>query len=529
VTSSALVYASFSLSALVGQLSGSLVVSDTTQATVAPALDGEEDRLAWDIENLPAADLRLSWPESSFSIGYGPRFFVRDAFEDEDLLIIHTVRVTYAYTSSPSRIALELIGNFGREALTVPPLLPPEPLMTPVTPADSGPDPTAPVPAAPGAVPGAVPGATPGAGPGAAPGAGPGVPAAPTAPPPEPLRIERPNSALSAGLLYAYGAARWDFSLQQSVGLSEQSLAALSLRAPITELGSAPTPIEAPNTPEADLVSPGKVRTFTETTGAGLGYLINRRLRSQFQLSYTISGGFGDDRAEGTAADEGRLTLPQQRTAAGGASLTHQLTRNDDLTTSVGLTQTEVSTGGDFWTLGVSQGWGRRWTPNVSSTVSVGVSGTSAGREDSDERDESVEPTLAASLFATLYARGQTNLGATIGTTVSPSVNALTGELQTRLSSFAGLALVVDTTTVNAEASLGQTLPPDDAGSARVVGLGVGMSERVFEFMSFGAQYRTIWQNLGDDGAGVSGATDAQDRLWSASFTLGLVGPAIDF
>ena len=100
MTPSALVYASFSLSALVGQLSGSLVVSDTTQATVAPAIDPSEDRQAWDFENLPLAELRLSWLDSSFSLGYGPRFFLRDALENEDLLIIHTVRTTYAPNAS---------------------------------------------------------------------------------------------------------------------------------------------------------------------------------------------------------------------------------------------------------------------------------------------------------------------------------------------------------------------------------------------------------------------------------------------
>jgi hypothetical protein len=502
VTPSALVFASFSLSALVGQLSGSLVVSDTTQATVSPAVEGDPLVVAgrtediWFIENLPLAELRLSWPESLVTLGYGPRLVLRDPFEDDSTLVVHVVRAGYQYTSRPSRIGIELVGNFGRESLTLPALLPPD------TPAPV----REPPPLAPGA-----------------------PPAAPTTPPPEPLELQNPVSALSAALSYAYTVARFELTLSQSVGVSKQSLAGLALVAPLDASG-APAPTLGADATAAELIRSDRVQTFNETTSAGLQYQWTRRLRSPFQLSYAIAGGLGD-RAE-------RL-VPQIRTASGSAGLTYVISPRDDITTTVVLTQSEVSRGEDasgqdvagtnHWIVGLTEAWVRRWNADVNSTISVGVTASSSGTDGVEEREESIDPNLAANLFATLYSRRQTTLSAALGATLAPNINGLTGELQTQLGTFAGLGLTVEDTSVNAEATMGQTLPPDDPGAARVITAGAGMSQRVLEFLTLGAQYRSIWQDVEDgDGDGGGNATDPP-RLWTATFTLALVGPAIDF
>lgn len=504
MASSALVLASLSLSALFGQLSGTLVVSDTTTATVSPAyelqaLGGElRDEDIWYIENLPMAELRLSWPESLLTLGYGPRLVLRDPFVDEDTLVVHVVRVTYLYTSRPSRIGLELVGNFGRESLTLPTRLPPV----------SDPPVREPPPLAPGAP----------------------APTEPAAPPLEPLRLQNPVAALSAALSYAYTQPRWELTLQQSVGVSDQSLAGLALAAPLDAAG-APTPITSGDTTAAQLVQSQRVRTFNETTSAGLSYQLTRRLRSQYQLSYAIAGGLRDQDAD---------RVPQIRTASGSAALTHLLSRRDDLTTTVTLTQSEVSTGEDaggmdlpgtnHWILGLTEAWIRRWDPDVTTTLSAGVTGSSSGTDGVEERDEGIDPNLAATLFATLYNHRQTVFSTALGATLAPNINGLTGELQTQLGTFAGLGLTVEETSMNAEATMGQTLPPDDAGSARVITVGVGMTQHVLEFLTLGAQYRSIWQNVGDeidvDGDGVD---DSVPRLWTATFTLAVVGPGIDF
>jgi len=502
VISSALVFASFSLSALVGQLSGSLVLSDTTHATVSPAteldplVEAGRDEDIWFIENLPMAELRLSWPESLLMFGYGPRLVLRDPFVDEDTLIVHVVRAAYLYTSRPSRIGLELIGNFGRESLTLPALLPP--------------DTSAPVREPPPPLPG-------------------DEPATPATPALEPVRLQNPVAALSAALTYTYTTARWELTLQESVSVSEQGLAGLALAAPLDAAG-VPSPTPSVGTTAAELVRTDRVRTFNETTSAALQYQLSRRLRSNYQLSYSISGGLRDQ-------DEARV--PQIRTASGSAGLTHLLSRRDDLTSTVTLTQSEVSStentagadlpGADHWILGLTEAWIRRWNPAVSTTLSAGVTGSSSGTDGIEEREESVNPNLAASLFATLYNRRQTTFSAALGSTLAPQINGLTGDLQTQLGAFAGLGLTVEETSVNAEATMGQTLPADEAGAARVVTAGAGMTQRVFEFMTIGAQYRSIWQDVASDSSNDLDASDDLPRLWTATFTLAVVGPGIDF
>lgn len=492
MTSSALVLASLTLSALIGDLSGSLVLSDTMQATVQPArqvLITERDDLTWDLENLPMVELRLSWPESTASIGYGPRFLLRDAFkEDESKLLLHVVRATYTYTSRPSRLALELVGNFGRDSLRVPTLLPPD---TP-EPARPPPEP----------LPGEEPTLAP-----------------------QPLQLPQPVSALSGALSYVYGTPRWELTLTQSAGLSEQSLAGLALSSPLTGGGTLP-PSGIPDPSSPDLVSRDRVKTFSETTSAGLSYSWTRLLRSTFRLSYSISGGLDD---------EAREVLPQIRTAAGGSGLTLLLSRRDELTTDFNVSQSEVASStalgdSDFWTVSLSEAWVRRWNPDVSTSVSAGIAATSASAangpngEDDGERTETVDPNVAASLFAMLYRGPGTTFSATVGTSVAPRVNPLTGELETQIAGFGGLTLNVYDTTLNTDATAAQTLPVDD-DSPRVISVGVGMSQRFFEFMTLSAQYRSIWQNVA--GGGVIG--QREPRLWTAILTLGVVSPALDF
>lgn len=489
MTASALVLASFSLSALIGDLSGSLVLSDTTQATFQPAeqvyLGSERDDLTWDIETLPMAELRLSWPEQTASLSYGPRFVLRDAFDDEYTLVIHVVRATYTYTSRPSRLALELVGNFGNDAMTVPALLPPDPI-------DTGPPPDP------------------------RPGEDPAVPRL------EPLRLDQPVAALSAALSYVYSQARWELTLAQSVGVSEQSLAGLALNSPLD--GGALAPSGVPGVDPAEFVNGERVRTIFETTSAGLSYLLTRRLRSQFLLSYTISGGLRD-RDRNTDRDQGGV--PGLRTANASAGLTYLLSRRDDLSTTVTVTQTEASTGTDHWSLGLTESWVRRWNPDLISTLSAGVAGSSSGSDASADRTETVDPLVTASLFATLYRGPGTTWSATLGSSVAPHVNGLTGQLQTQLSAFAGTTLSVDETSVSADATAGQTLPSDEPGAARVISAGIGMRQDLFEFLVLGAQYRSIWQDFDDDAQPLAART--LPRLWTATLTLALVGPAIDF
>ncbi|HMI94853.1 MAG TPA: hypothetical protein VK509_25945, partial [Polyangiales bacterium] len=350
-------------------------------------------------------------------------------------------------------------------------------------------------------------------------------PVAPTTPPLEPLQLQTPVSALSAALSYAYTTPRLELTLGQSVGVSDQSLAGLALAAPLDAAG-VPSPTPSVPTTAAELVQTGQVRTFAETTSAALQYQLTHRLRSQYQLSYNISGGLRDRDEE---------QLPQIRTASGSAGLTQLLSRRDDLTTTVVLTQSEVSprklpsgdlsSGTDHWIVGLTEAWVRRWNRDVTSTLSAGVTGSSSGTDGVDDRDESIDPNLSATLFASLYNHRRTTLSTALGASLAPQINGLTGQLQTQLGAFAGLGLNVEETSVNAEGTLGQALPTDEPGAARIVTVGVGMSQRVLEFLTLGAQYRSIWQNVDNLGSNAQ----AQPRLWTATFTLALVGPAIDF
>lgn len=481
---------------MIADLSGALVVSDTSQATLTPPELGDQDgKNELDLETLPFAHLSLHLGRSDFGLGYGPRFLLRDALDDEETFLLHAVTATYSYTAERSRLALGFTGTLGRDSLSAPALLPPAP---------AAPAPTAPAPA-PAPSPG-VPSTSPGV----------AATAAPVQPQPQPLELRQSVAALSAEIRYTYTMPRYTLSIAQTGEMSRQSLAELALIAPI-DATSTPAPT---TTTTLDLVNSQPVKTGNEVTSASLDYAWSRRLRSTFTLSYGIFGGLDD---------EARELIPVQRTAAGLASLTEAVTKRDDLGTTLAVTQTEASNGNDSWLVAITEAWNRTWTPDVTSTVNAGVAVTSTGNDESDEREVGVEPTAGASVNAVLLrAAVDTLLTAHAAAGVSPTVNGLTGELQTGVGVSAGTELRVDDSALSADASMGQTLPPGEQGAARVVTVGLGASQQVAEIMFLSAQYRSVWQHVGDD-SDTDGAATSLPRLWSAIFTLALVGPAVDF
>jgi hypothetical protein len=119
---------------LAADLRGTLTFSDSSTASWRPAL--VRDGTALDLENTPSANLGLSWGHSGISLGYGPRFTLRDVFVERAKLLLHGGYATYSYSGSRYRIGLSESVSYGDQSLVTLSFLAP--------PQTSGPPPSSP-------------------------------------------------------------------------------------------------------------------------------------------------------------------------------------------------------------------------------------------------------------------------------------------------------------------------------------------------------------------------------------------------
>jgi hypothetical protein len=491
VTPTALLFASFSLSAVFANLTGAIGVADTSQLTSSPSLvrDGQQ----WDLETVPLVQLSLAWPESALTLGYGPRLLLRDAFETNDPTLLHLAQASYRLNHDSLHAGLSFSYVFGTDSINAPGLILPNapdapPLATDATevPADANVE---------------------------------------TPPPgPEPLRVQQATSTLSADIGYTIGRGRLTLALAQSGELQEQTLAGAVLGAPINATAT-PTATTGANAMEMlvtsapasnlDLVSGSRIRTGSETSAATLDYKWTPTLHSSLTGSYRLSGGLGD-RAE--------LLLPLQRTAFAGLAVVKQVSPRDTLSTDLSGTQTEVTRGPDSLVMVLTETWHRQWSPYVDSTIGAGVAVTSAEQGNGDHR-WGVEPTATGRLDATVWRQARSAFVVHTGASVQPTVNPLTGNLQTRVAGDAGAALRVEETEISADGDVAQTLPSDEPDATRVIGASTGISQELAGVVFLSARYRSIWQNVGN----VNATGGKLQRQWSAVFALTLIGPAVTF
>jgi hypothetical protein len=278
--------------------------------------------------------------------------------------------------------------------------------------------------------------------------------------------------------------------------------------------GMEPVATNAPST--LDLVSGSRVRTGSETTAATLDYKWTPTLHSGLTGSYRLAGGLGD---------RGEALLPLQRTAFAGLAVAKGVSPRDELTTDLAGTETEVISGPDSVVLVLTETWRRQWSPYVTSSIGAGVAFTRAQDLNSDDWHTGVEPTGTGKLEATVWREAHGSLLLHAGASLQPTVNALTGSLQTRAAGDAGAGLRVDNTEVTADGDAAQTFPSDAPDATRVIGASAGIAQEFAGVVFLSARYRSAWQNVGNVNATASGL----ERQWSAVFALTLIGPAVTF
>jgi hypothetical protein len=129
--------------------------------------------------------------------------------------------------------------------------------------------------------------------------------------------------------------------------------------------GASPAPNAAGNGLDDPFLAQQEV---VETAGAGasfdLGYSLSPRWSLGLGIGYDVAGGI----------NESEPFIPFRRTALASASLTHNLTRRDDLTTVASFTVTDVpSRDSRFITLSALETWSHRFAPRYVGSVGAGA------------------------------------------------------------------------------------------------------------------------------------------------------------
>jgi len=100
---------------LAADLRGTLLLSDSSQASLRPAL--VRGGAALDLETTPAATVRLDWAKSNVAVGYGPRFMIRDFFEDRESLLLHGAYASYGQSGPRYHLTLTEAVSYGTQSM----------------------------------------------------------------------------------------------------------------------------------------------------------------------------------------------------------------------------------------------------------------------------------------------------------------------------------------------------------------------------------------------------------------------------
>src|SRR6185436_14710315 len=127
---------------LAADLRTTLVLQDSSTISWRPRLYPREGT-AVDLENAPSANLRLAWKKQSVTVGYGPRFMLRDIFEDKAQLILHGAYASYSLSGPRYRFGLTEAVTWGEQPLLTlsflaPPAATPTPQGSTATPTPQG-------------------------------------------------------------------------------------------------------------------------------------------------------------------------------------------------------------------------------------------------------------------------------------------------------------------------------------------------------------------------------------------------------
>jgi hypothetical protein len=465
-------------------VAGTLSLSDTSQATIASALQHSGAEV--DLETLPFASLTLGWSEQSLSLGYGPRLMLRDVFRDRAEIVLHVARARYSLATQSSLLAISAEGTFGNESRTTYALAPP--LVDTMTTAE--------------------------------------------------LQRSTERQALSsqnASISYAYTGSRFRLVLSENAGITRRSVAELSFGANASTPSMSGTPLPAtPTTPATSGASPapvsgqagvggsGALDVASETSLASATYAWTARVQSTMSASYTLVGGWGD----------AQQTLPLQRTAIGELAVSDAVSARDELVTRASVTEGEidgqpgVSIDHNYWIARASEGWNRNWGTVITTALEGGAAYVIASATTVDgERENRVVPYGVGRLNAALYEGEVFRLGAHVGAGVGPMAIPLSGTLEVLVQADAGINADwrFAHTTVGALAAARESVSLDSSDRARILAVGLGAGQEVGQFFFVALRSGSSWQTS------EIGSLETTTHAWFATLALTVRAPDIRF
>jgi len=117
---------------LAADLRGTIALSDSSEASLRPALVPGRSGSALDLETTPSVVVKLDWPKSNVAVGYGPQFLVRDVFEDPQRSLLHVGYASYGHSGPRYHFSLTEAVSYGTQSmLTLGFLAPPQAMPAP--------------------------------------------------------------------------------------------------------------------------------------------------------------------------------------------------------------------------------------------------------------------------------------------------------------------------------------------------------------------------------------------------------------
>jgi hypothetical protein len=326
---------------------------------------------------------------------------------------------------------------------------------------------------------------------------------------------------------YAWWAKRVQLRLGVHGSIGSQSFVAA--RAPTATAGTAepaPGPGQEPTTPDA---MPAPVdttadpflpqREVVETGSAGVTFDVGYRLAPRFSLAlgvaFDVSGGIGDSEP----------LIPYRRTAVGSASLTYNLTRRDDLTTSLSTSITQVpEVGSRFVTITALETWSHRFGLRTNGSLGAGATYLRSRATPDSDTDNTVQANGSASLSQGFLLDDGATLTAAANVALDTGYNQVLGVVGQRASGQASLAWQRDRVSAGASFQTSQTLPLDDPNAALSYGAGVNFGVRVADPFQLQAGGSWSHQVLPESAAFTSASADQWSAFIGFTLTLPILG-----
>lgn len=325
---------------------------------------------------------------------------------------------------------------------------------------------------------------------------------------------------------YAWWAKRLQLRLGVHGSIGSQSFVAA--RAPTTIGGEEPAPGagQPPTTPDpmpdpvdatADPFLPQ--REVVETGSVGATFDVGYRLAARWSLSlgvaFDVSGGIGDSEP----------LIPYRRTAVGSAGLTHNLTRRDDLTTSLSTSVTQVpDVGSRFVTVTALETWSHRFGLRTNGSLGAGATYLRARATPTSDTDNSVQANGSASISQGFLLDDGATLTAAASVTLDTGYNQVLGVVGQRASGQASLAWQRDPVSAGASFQTSQTLPLDDPDAALSYGAGANVGVRVADPFQLQAGGSWSHQVLPDSATVTSASPDQWSAFIGFTLTLPILG-----